>query len=138
MIPVNMSSAPTTATWLRGRASASARATRHSRVSLCRESGPLSITVAMPWSTAWRIGWYSWRAWPHPRLRGWIFTCGVPDGWGGGAGKSIRVRGNYEFGWPPQPGGERQPRETADQVLSERRREAAERVLAAAGDHAAS
>ena len=98
----------------------------------------MSITVAMPWSTAWRIGWYSWRSWPHPELRVCIFTCEIPDGWWGGAGRIIRLPDIYELVWPLKPGVNGQPRETADHVLSERRREAAERVLAAAGDQAAS
>ena len=77
-------------------------------------------------------------SWPHPELRVCVFTCEIPDGWWGGAGRIIRLPDIYELVWPPKPGVDSQPRETADQVLSERRREAAERVLAAAGDQAAS
>src|SRR5262249_54949122 len=77
-------------------------------------------------------------SWPHPELRVCVFTCEIPDGWWGGAGRIIRLPDIYELVWPLKPGVDGQPRETADHVLSERRREAAERALAAARDQAGS
>jgi phenylpyruvate tautomerase PptA (4-oxalocrotonate tautomerase family) len=73
-------------------------------------------------------------AWPHPELRVCVFTCEVPDGWWGGGGRILRLADIYELVWPPRPGLDGQPRETAEQVLAARRRQEAERLLAAAGD----
>jgi phenylpyruvate tautomerase PptA (4-oxalocrotonate tautomerase family) len=73
-------------------------------------------------------------AWPHPELRVCVFTCEVPEGWWGGAGRILRLADIYELAWPPKPGVDAQPRETAEQVLAARRRQEAEKLLAAAGD----
>lgn len=73
-------------------------------------------------------------AWPHPEHRVAVFTCEVPEGWWGGGGRILRLADIYELAWPTHPGMEGEPRETAEQVLAERRRESAERLLAAAGE----
>jgi phenylpyruvate tautomerase PptA (4-oxalocrotonate tautomerase family) len=70
-------------------------------------------------------------AFAHPEVRVSVFACEVPDGWWGGAGRILRLADIYEIGWPLWPGMEGEPRETAERVLSERRREAADRLLAA-------
>ncbi len=75
-------------------------------------------------------------AWPHPELRVGVFTFEVPDGTWGGAGRVIRLPDIYEFVWPPKPGVDGEPRETAERVLAERRRGQAEAILAAAGERA--
>jgi phenylpyruvate tautomerase PptA (4-oxalocrotonate tautomerase family) len=71
-------------------------------------------------------------AWPNPELRVCVFTLEVPDGTWGGAGRVIRLPDIYEFVWPPQAGVEGEPRETAEQVLAERRRLQAEQVMRSA------
>jgi hypothetical protein len=63
-----------------------------------------------------------------------IFTCEVPEGWWGGAGRILRLADTYEFAGPPKPGVDGEPRETAKRVLAPRRRQEAENRLAAAGD----
>lgn len=73
--------------------------------------------------------------WPHPEFRVCVFTCEVPDGWWGGAGRILRLPDIYELNWPPRPGAEGEPREVAEQVLAERRKAEAEELLAAAGVH---
>ena len=72
--------------------------------------------------------------WPHPELRVCVFTCEVPEGWWGGAGRILRLADIYEFAWPPKAGVDGQPRETAEQVFAARRRQEAEKLLTAAGD----
>ena len=72
--------------------------------------------------------------WPHPELRVCVFTCEVPEGWWGGAGRILRLADIYEFAWPPKAGVDGQPRETAEQVFAARRRQEAEKLLAAAGE----
>jgi hypothetical protein len=62
-----------------------------------------------------------------------IFTCEVPDGWWGGAGRILRLADIYELGWPAKPGTDGPPREAAEQVLAAHRRQEAEKLLAAAG-----
>lgn len=76
------------------------------------------------------------RAWPHPELRVGVFTLEVPDGMWGGGGKVIRLPDIYQLAWPPKPGVDGEPRETAERVLAERRRGEAEAILAAAGERA--
>ena len=73
-------------------------------------------------------------AWRHPELRVCVFTCEVPDGWWGGAGRILRLADIYELVWPLKRGMDGQPRETAEQVLAARRRQDAEKLHAAAGD----
>ena len=63
-----------------------------------------------------------------------VFTCEVPDGWWAGGERILRLADIYELVWPPRPGVDGQPRETAEQVLAARRLREAERFLAAAGD----
>jgi phenylpyruvate tautomerase PptA (4-oxalocrotonate tautomerase family) len=75
-------------------------------------------------------------AWPHPELRVCVFTLEVPDGAWGGAGTIIRLPDIYEFIWPLEPGMDGEPRASAEQVLADRRRQQAQLVLAAAGEHA--
>jgi len=75
-------------------------------------------------------------AWPRPELRVVVFTLEIPDGDWGGAGKVIRLPDIYEFIWPLVPGMEGEPRQSAAQLLAERRREEAEALLAAAGERA--
>jgi hypothetical protein len=58
----------------------------------------------------------------------------IPEGWWGGAGRILRPADIYEFAWPPKPGVDGEPRETAEQVLATRRRQEAETLFAAAGD----
>jgi phenylpyruvate tautomerase PptA (4-oxalocrotonate tautomerase family) len=72
-------------------------------------------------------------AWSHPELRVCVFTLEIPDGTWGGGGRIIRLADIYEFAWPPKPGVDGEPRETAEQVLAERRRQEAELLLNAAG-----
>jgi phenylpyruvate tautomerase PptA (4-oxalocrotonate tautomerase family) len=70
-------------------------------------------------------------SWPDPEARVWVFTYEVEDGtWGGLGGKVIRLPDLYEL----VLGG--QGREAAEEVLAERRRQEAERLLAAAGEAA--
>jgi phenylpyruvate tautomerase PptA (4-oxalocrotonate tautomerase family) len=73
-------------------------------------------------------------AWPHPEFRVVVFTCEVPEGWWGGAGRILRLADIYELAWPPKPGVDGEPRETAVKVLIERRRREAEAILAVASD----
>jgi phenylpyruvate tautomerase PptA (4-oxalocrotonate tautomerase family) len=75
-------------------------------------------------------------AWPHPEHRVGIFALEIPDGTWGGAGRLIRLPDIYELVWPPRPGMEGEPRETAEQVLAARRRGEAEQILRA-GERAA-
>jgi hypothetical protein len=75
-------------------------------------------------------------AWPHPELRVAVFTCEIPEGWWGGAGRILKLADIYEIVRPdivvgPDVKGE--PREVADQVLAARRRQEAELLLTAAG-----
>jgi hypothetical protein len=70
-------------------------------------------------------------AWPHPEFRVCVFSFEVPDGMWGGGERIIRLPDIYELVWPPQPGMDGEPRETAEQVLAERRREEASKVFAA-------
>jgi len=70
-------------------------------------------------------------AWPHPEFRVVVFTCEVPEGWWGGEGRILRLADIYELNWPPMPGVTGEPRDTAAEVLAERRREQAERLRAA-------
>jgi phenylpyruvate tautomerase PptA (4-oxalocrotonate tautomerase family) len=72
-------------------------------------------------------------AFPHAEFRVAVFTCEVPDGWWGGGGRIIRLPDIYQINWPPRPGMDGEPREAAAEVLAQRRREEAERILAAAG-----
>jgi phenylpyruvate tautomerase PptA (4-oxalocrotonate tautomerase family) len=65
--------------------------------------------------------------WPHPELRVAVFTLEIPDGTWGGAGRVIRLPDIYELVWPLRPGMEGDPRETAEQVLAERRQGQAEK-----------
>jgi phenylpyruvate tautomerase PptA (4-oxalocrotonate tautomerase family) len=60
-------------------------------------------------------------AWPHPEFRVCVFALEIPDGSWGGAGKIIRLPDIYEFVWPPTPGVDGEPRETAERVLAARR-----------------
>ena len=89
-----------------------------------------AVTAAMTQAVAEAEG----GAWPHPELRVCVFTCEVPDGWWGGGERILRLADIYELVWPPRPGVDGQPRETAEQVLAARRPREAERFLAAAGD----
>jgi phenylpyruvate tautomerase PptA (4-oxalocrotonate tautomerase family) len=68
-------------------------------------------------------------AWRHPENRVGVFTLEVPDGNWGGAGRTIRLPDIYQFVWPPFPDMEGDPRETAENVLAERRRERAQEIL---------
>ncbi len=72
-------------------------------------------------------------AWPYPEARVGVFTLEIPDGAWGGAGRVMRLPDIYELVWPLQPDMVGEPRETAEQVLAERRLRRAEEVLAAAG-----
>jgi phenylpyruvate tautomerase PptA (4-oxalocrotonate tautomerase family) len=69
----------------------------------------------------------------YPELRVCVFRLEVADGTWGGGGRILRLPDIYEFAWPPKPGVDGEPRETAEQVLAARRRQAAELVLHAAG-----
>jgi phenylpyruvate tautomerase PptA (4-oxalocrotonate tautomerase family) len=69
-------------------------------------------------------------AWPHPEFRVCVFALEIPDGTWGGAGRIIRLPDIYEFVWPPEPGTEGEPRETAEQVLAARRQDEVGLVLA--------
>jgi hypothetical protein len=71
-------------------------------------------------------------AYPLPEARVSVFPLEVPDGTWGAIGGIIRLPDIYELAWPPRPDTEGEPRETAARVLAERRRDAAEAVLAAA------
>jgi phenylpyruvate tautomerase PptA (4-oxalocrotonate tautomerase family) len=73
-------------------------------------------------------------SWPHPELRVAVFTYEVKDGTWGGGGRILRLPDIYEVAWPPRPGVEGQPREAAEHVLAERRRQEAKLLLAAAGE----
>jgi phenylpyruvate tautomerase PptA (4-oxalocrotonate tautomerase family) len=73
---------------------------------------------------------------PMPEARVSVFPLEVPDGAWGGIGGIIRLPDIYEIAWPPRPDMSGEPRETAKQVLAERRRNQAEAVLAAAGESA--
>jgi phenylpyruvate tautomerase PptA (4-oxalocrotonate tautomerase family) len=75
-------------------------------------------------------------SWPHPELRVCVFTLEVPDGTWGGAGRVIRLPDIYEFVWPPRPGVDGEPREAAEQLLAERRRQDTELVPRAANQPA--
>ncbi len=90
-----------------------------------------AVTAAMTQAVAEAEG----GAWRHPDLRVGVFTCEVPDGWWGGGGRVLRLADIYELAWPPKPGMDGQPRETAEQVVDGRRRQEAETLLAAAGDY---
>src|SRR6266567_5493328 len=68
-------------------------------------------------------------SWPHPELRVIVFTNEIKDGTLGGAGRILRLPDIYELAWPPKPGMDGEPRETADQVLAERRRQEAELLI---------
>ena len=72
-------------------------------------------------------------AWRHPELRVCVFTCEVPDGWWGGAGRILRLADIYELAGPNKPGMNGQPREAAARVLAAHRRQHAEELLAAVG-----
>jgi hypothetical protein len=65
-----------------------------------------------------------------------VFPLEVPDGTWGGIGGIIRLPDIYEIAWPPRPGMDGEPRETAERVLAERRRGEAERLLDAAAQPA--
>jgi phenylpyruvate tautomerase PptA (4-oxalocrotonate tautomerase family) len=71
-------------------------------------------------------------AYPRPEARVSVFPLEVPDGSWGALGGIIRLPDIYEIGWPPRPDTLGEPRETAEQVLSERRRAYGRAVLAAA------
>jgi phenylpyruvate tautomerase PptA (4-oxalocrotonate tautomerase family) len=73
-------------------------------------------------------------AWPHPKFRVCVFTFEVPDGTWGGGGRIIRLRDIYELVWPPKPGMDGGPRDTAEQVLAARHQDKAEEVLAAVNE----
>jgi phenylpyruvate tautomerase PptA (4-oxalocrotonate tautomerase family) len=73
-------------------------------------------------------------AWSHPELRVCVFTLEVPDGTWGGGGAIIRLPDIYQISWPPRPGMDGDPRETAERVLAERRRQEAQKILDAAGE----
>jgi phenylpyruvate tautomerase PptA (4-oxalocrotonate tautomerase family) len=89
-----------------------------------------AVTAAMTQAVAEAEG----GAWRHPELRVCIFTCEVPDGWWGGAGRILRLADIYELGGlSAKPGMDGQPREAAEQVLAAHRRQEAEKLLAAAG-----
>jgi phenylpyruvate tautomerase PptA (4-oxalocrotonate tautomerase family) len=68
-------------------------------------------------------------AWRHPEARVGVFTLEVPDGNWGGDGRVIRLPDIYELVWPLHPEMEGEPRETAEGVLAERRRERAQQTL---------
>jgi len=87
-----------------------------------------AVTAAMTRAVAEAEG----GAWPHPELRVCVFTCEVPEGWWGGAGRILGLADIYEFAWPPRPGVEGEPRATAAEVLEARRRQEAQNLLAAA------
>jgi phenylpyruvate tautomerase PptA (4-oxalocrotonate tautomerase family) len=70
-------------------------------------------------------------AWPHPERRVCVFTCELPEGWWGGAGRILRLADIYELVWPLGPGVDGDPRETAEQVLAARRRQEAESLAQA-------
>jgi phenylpyruvate tautomerase PptA (4-oxalocrotonate tautomerase family) len=72
-------------------------------------------------------------AYPMPEARVSVFPLEVPDGTWGAMGGIIRLPDIYEIAWPPRPDMVGEPRETAEQVLAERRRAQGEAVLAAAG-----
>jgi phenylpyruvate tautomerase PptA (4-oxalocrotonate tautomerase family) len=77
-------------------------------------------------------------AWPHPELRVAVFTCEIPEGWWGGGGRILRLADIYELAWPPRPGVDGKPRDTAEKVLTDRRRQVAEQLLGAVDDKARS
>src|SRR5215216_4365042 len=59
-------------------------------------------------------------AWPHPELRVGVFTCRIPDGTWGEAGRVIRLADICELVWPLWPDMDGEPREIAEQILAER------------------
>jgi phenylpyruvate tautomerase PptA (4-oxalocrotonate tautomerase family) len=75
-------------------------------------------------------------AYPRPEARVSVFPLEVPDGTWGALGGIIRLPDIYEIAWPPRPDMVGEPRETAEQVLAERRRAQGHALLAAAGDPA--
>jgi phenylpyruvate tautomerase PptA (4-oxalocrotonate tautomerase family) len=77
-------------------------------------------------------------AYPRPEARVSVFPLEVPDGTWGALGGIIRLPDIYEIAWPPRQGIVGEPRETAEQVLAERRRAQGEAVLAAACEPAPS
>jgi phenylpyruvate tautomerase PptA (4-oxalocrotonate tautomerase family) len=72
-------------------------------------------------------------AWPDPERRVGVLTLEIPDGTWGGGGRVIRLADIYELVWPLWPEMAGEPRVTAERVLADRRRDEAERILAAAG-----
>jgi phenylpyruvate tautomerase PptA (4-oxalocrotonate tautomerase family) len=77
-------------------------------------------------------------AFPNPEIRVAVFACEVPEGWWGGVGRTLGLADIYELAWPPWPGMDGDPRETAARVLAERRRANAERLLGSVDEHVAS
>jgi phenylpyruvate tautomerase PptA (4-oxalocrotonate tautomerase family) len=71
-------------------------------------------------------------AFPMPEARVSVFPLEVPDGTWGAIGGIIRLPDIYEIAWPPRPDMTGEPRETAEQVLAERRRAQSEAMFAAA------
>jgi phenylpyruvate tautomerase PptA (4-oxalocrotonate tautomerase family) len=71
-------------------------------------------------------------AYPLPEARVSVFPLEVPDGTWGALGGIIRLPDIYEMAWPPRPDIEGEPREAAARVLAGRRRDDAQRLLAAA------
>lgn len=74
-------------------------------------------------------------AWPHPEIRVAVFTLEVPDGAWGGAGRVIRLPDIYEFVWPLTPEMDGEPRENAERVLVERRRNDAVALMEAVAEN---
>src|SRR5262245_11884344 len=87
-----------------------------------------AVTAAMTQAVAEAEG----GAWPHPELRVCVFTCEIPEGWWGGAGRILGLADIYEFAWPLGRGMEGEPRTTGAQVLAARRRQEAQSLLAGA------